>query len=206
MWKGQANKVEKLYCKYWTEFIQAIKDEKNAKDLKHDDFVQQVFDKFKKDMLRLLDEYVPETDFMSWFTSFQLKNNRDVVRYILSLYEQSITSGWTEPNFETTNIEHIYPQNNNKQTEQNNLVDNIGNLMLLERDLNSKGWNLELSKKIEIYRECDTYKQVRLVIEKYDSSKEINETWTENAIIERAKEMWWSIYEYIYWKKWFLRM
>lgn len=205
IWKQQANKVEKKYWEYAKEFIKAVNDEKDAKDPKHDDYVQQEFDKFKSELLNLLKEYVPESDFMSWFTSFQLKNNRDIVRYILSLYEQSITSWWTEPNFETTNIEHIYPQNNTKQNEDNDLVNNIGNLMLLERDLNSKGWNLPLDQKIEIYRECNTYKQVESVINTYDSSEEINDTWTENAIKERALEMGKSIYDYIY-KKGFWKM
>ena len=157
-------------------------------------------------MLQLLKDFVPKDDFMIWFTNLELKStNKDIIRYVLSLYELSITSWWTKPNFEITNIEHIYPQNVSKQAENNLLINNIWNLMLLEKNLNSKWGNLPLDEKIPIYEECNVFQQVKEIVDEYHQDKEKDIVWSESKIRDRAKRMGETIYNYIY-EKWFWKM
>lgn len=70
------------------------------------------------------------------------------VRAIFEVIERE--HGYTgELNHEKFNIEHCYPDSVDDQSEKNVL---IGNLMLLETDLNDKCKNKDLSLKIEFYK------------------------------------------------------
>ena len=198
VWKWQANKVEKVYWKYCKIFIEAIQNikENELNESEWSDHMSHKFNLLRQELRNLLNEYVPEEWFITAFSSLQLKSqNKDIIRYILSLYELSLTTWWTEPNFEITNIEHIYPQNENKQSETNNLVNNIWNLVLLEKNLNSKCGNEPLSKKISVYKENNTFKQVSEIVDYYEHNE--NDTRSEQYIQDRAKNMAKQIYSYV---------
>lgn len=202
IWKWQANKVEKIYGKYCKIFIEAIDyiKENQLDEWKWSHYMSQKFDQLRQDLRNLLNEFVPEEWFITSFSNLQLKSwNKDIIRYVLSQYELSLTTWWTEPNFEITNIEHIYPQNENKQSESNNQINNIWNLILLEKFLNSKCWNEPLSKKIPIYKENNTFIQVREIVEYYENNPD-SDTRSESYIQERSKNMAKQIYDYIQWQ------
>ncbi len=197
IWKWQANKVEKLYWKYWQTFVEAVKECENMDDSERSHYMWQKFDLLKRDLKDLLDEYANKEDFINKFTNLELKSsNKDIIRYILTQYELCLSSWWTSPNFAITNIEHIYPQNENKQSEKNNLINNVWNLMLLEKDLNSKCGNEPLEKKIPIYKQNTTYKQVEEVVEAYESQK-IDNTRSEKCIQDRSDKIANTVYDNI---------
>lgn len=197
IWKWQANKVEKLYWKYCEDFIKVINETEGMEEWERGERIQKVFDKLKREMIDLLNEYIPNEDFKNWFVNIQLKSsNKDLIRYILSLYESAITGGGKQPDFELTNIEHIYPQDDSKQTETNSLLNNIWNLSLLETNYNSEAQNKPLPDKIPIYKKS-VYKQIEEVIDMYENSSEEKNTWSEQKTNYRAGKIADEIIRYI---------
>jgi len=195
--KLQANKVEKLYCNHATNFVDAVKKCKDMEDSERSKYMGQMFDLLKRDIKALLDTNTNKEDFINKFTNLTLKStNKDIIRYILTQYELCLSSWWTIPNFAITNIEHIYPQNESKQTEKNNLINNIWNLMLLEKDLNSECGNEPLEKKIPIYEKNTTYKQVEEIVNSY-KQWDIEHTRSEKCIQERANKIANTVYNNI---------
>ncbi len=187
VWKWQANKVEKLYWNYCVEFIKAIESSQGLDDSERSNRIQKVFDKLKREMVDLLNEYVPNDDFKSWFMNIQLKlSNKELIRYILTLYESAITPWAKRPDFEFTNIEHIYPQDDSKQSESNSLLNNIWNLALLETKYNSEAQNKPLPDKIPIYKKSE-YKQIADVVTEYEWSSEENRVRSEEKTSKRAR-------------------
>lgn len=197
VWKWQANKVEKVYWNYCVEFIKALEKSKNLDESDRSERMQKVFDKMKSELIGLLNEYVPNEDFQSWFINIQLKSsNKDLIRYILSLYESAITTWAKKPDFELTNIEHIYPQDDSKQAEINALLNNIWNLALIEKDKNSRCWNKPLPEKIPIYKES-IYEQIAEVVNEYENSSDEEKSRSETRTVERAKLIAKKITKYI---------
>jgi hypothetical protein len=68
--------------------------------------------------------------------------------------------------------------------------------MLLEKDLNSKCGNEPLEKKIPIYKQNTTYKQVEEVVEAYESQK-IDNTRSEKCIQDRSDKIANTVYDNI---------
>ena len=186
--KLQGNKLEKLYWRYAEEFIVATKIEEEKDRTRA---INAVYDQFRKRLYEILPS---KAEFTEKFIELKYKNNnKPLLRYILSEYEQ-IKKGWhweTYPDFTNTNIEHIFPVTNYDDIDDD-IINNIGNLMLLSIVLNSKCGNKPLEQKIPIYAESD-FIMVKDVVNKIKENK----TRSEENITERAKEMWESLYNNI---------
>ena len=87
-------------------------------------------------------------------------------------------------------IEHIVPESSEKDKK---LVLNVGNLIILEANLNNECGNLSFEEKLSIYKKS-TYNFVKEFLKKYSKSKEI-------SIVKRSENMGRYIYDLII-KKW----
>lgn len=83
-------------------------------------------------------------------------------------------------------VEHIVPESRNKNRME---ILNIGNLIILEKNLNEKCKNGDFEEKILQYKNS-TYSSVKIFLEKYSSEEDFD-------IQERAKEIGMMLYEYI---------
>ena len=88
-----------------------------------------------------------------------------------------------------TSIEHIYPETPSIMKLKNaNLIKNIGNLVLLEDDINSKIGNKEFQSK-----KAYVLEKTKMII-----AKEVFENatdWKDNEIIQRRNNILVEIYE-----------
>ncbi len=107
-----------------------------------------------------------------------------VTKYSIRKYEEFLCNkGYYD--IKRSSIEHILPE---KSSVKNKL--NIGNLVLLEDDLNNRANNLSFKEKVEIYKESN-YKSVQEIIENFKKD------FTEFDIEGRATKMSNFIYEQI---------
>ena len=169
---------DSLYAKYAQELFRA-----NDKEQKH-----AIIKTLSKDLLNRIPE---KADFDSsfnkkvFFSSKETKQ-KNLVQYILNKIERQKNKNAI---LIQTSIEHIYPENAGSkwgQLRDESNIRCIGNLVLLDRGLNSLIGN-------------DSYQHKRNLINERSSlisTKEIflREDWNEEAIIERTK----SICDYMY--------
>lgn len=158
--------------------------------------IMNEFNKLKKEFISLLPN--DNQKFISKFVQINYssktshmdsneKRKNAITRYAIYKIEE-ILSEKNNMNFNTLSatIEHIIPESNEKGRD---LVLNIGNLIILEKNLNEECENYDLKKKLTIYRKSN-YQFVKVFLEKHSNNKEF-------IIEERAKDMGKEIYDLI---------
>mgnify|MGYP003780392609 CR=1 FL=1 len=196
--KQPGNKVEKLYSSYALRLTQIISAEE--KDEVISTKVNQLFQQLGNE----LKENIPTRDmFIRSFCEIKYKateQNRQFIKYILS----EINNFWEVTNehkidFNNVNIEHIIPQNPDTEwhldkKDIKEYVNNLGNLTLLDKDINSRAGNRSLSKKLELLR----LSQLPITKKIVEDIQNQGNTWNNESIIERQR----SLAELAYDKVW----
>jgi len=154
------------------------------------------FNKLKKEFMKLLPK--DNKKFISKFVQINYssktngmdnnqKRKNSITKYAIYKIEERLSED-NKTNFDTISatIEHIIPESNEKDRE---LVLNIGNLIILEKNLNEECENYDFEEKLPIYKKS-TYHFVKAFLKKYSKNKEI-------SIAERSKDMGEKIYNLI---------
>lgn len=144
--------------------------------------------KFSLDLLKSI--YVSDNDFEQSFSSKSFKRttrNHKIVKYIFGSIERKIFTNDIPYDSDIYTIEHILPENPNSDWDQfsdeeiNRSIFRIGNLTLLEKSLNRDVENSSFEIKKQYLIKSNSRLTQKLCQE--------NETWTENKIISRQKEL-----------------
>ena len=150
---------------------------------------------FQKDMLK--DVYVEDNEFLSSFNhksfNYSTRNNR-IIKYIFAKYEKFKEGVNINLSDEQYTIEHILPQNPGEEWGEDNydfdtLIYRLGNLCLLERNLNKDIGNEAYVRKAEIYKKS-ALKTTQAIVEDYKewNAKTINSR--QQQIGNCAKSIW----------------
>lgn len=196
--KLPGNRLEKIYSKAAQEIEKAATsmptDKRAAK-------IQSIFTSLEKEVKEIAPS---EALFKDSFTELALKNSEEsrwLTKYILGRINGHLQK--TDEfliNFNKVNIEHILPQNPDKdwkltKKEIKPYVNRLGNLTLLSQKINSKIQNSTAVKKLPELDNSELAITVRLV----ESLKAHNAKWGDGAITERQSEMADISYEHV-WK------
>lgn len=154
------------------------------------------FNKLKKKFIELLPE--DNQKFLSKFIQMNYssktngmeksqKRKNSITKFAIYKLEEKLSerNGKLFDTISAT-IEHIVPESRNQNRME---ILNIGNLIILEKNLNEKCKNGNFEEKILLYKNS-TYSSVMKFLEKYSSEEDFN-------IEERAKDIGMMLYEYI---------
>ena len=189
--KLPSNRIEKLYSNISRDLFLLVERHESQR------INSYISDKFKltiesESLLPLSDQ------FMQDFQEISLKaNNKGLIRYILSVFEQSYGSGEKMIDQTTVNIEHILPQKpglewniNSSELKQN--VNRLGNLTILLGTLNSSMSNKPIMAKIQYLAKSDLTlnKDIVKIVEQVGAwgVSEIGQR--EKILAKRANEIW----------------
>lgn len=142
--------------------------------------------------LSLLDKiYIEDNAFERAFSEKTFpynSRNAKVIRYILGAIDSSHGSQLEiDPSNDSISVEHILPHDfiekwDIDESKGNKMVDRLGNMSLLERDLNKKLQNEDYATKLPVYSRS-AYLSSKELSEKYP------EAWTEDTIVKRQQQM-----------------
>lgn len=144
----------------------------------------------KFSMLDFQPIYVSDINFENDFCTKGFKNtsrNHKIVKYILSRIELYQYQNEIDPQSDLYTIEHILPENATEEwgeftwEEINRSVYKIGNLTLLEKNLNKDAAQKAYSEKIKIYNTSNS-KITQSISENYH-------TWNEDKVSARQREL-----------------
>lgn len=154
------------------------------------------FNKLKKEFISLLPEdnqkFISKFVQISYSSKTKVMDSKQKRRNAITKYAiykiEEILSENNHLGFDTLSatIEHIIPESSDTDREY---VLNVGNLIILESNLNSECNNLNFEEKISVYKKSN-YCSVKCFLEKYSN----NETF---SIEKRAKNMAKEIYNSI---------
>lgn len=134
--------------------------------------------------------YVSDSDFEQAFISKNFKRttrNHKIVKYILGNIERRIFSNDIASESDIFTIEHILPESADENwgeftdEEINRSVFRMGNLTLLEKNLNRDIENSNFEVKKEVFKKSNS-KFTAKIIDDF-------ETWDENKLISRQRDM-----------------
>ncbi|NLE04835.1 MAG: DUF262 domain-containing protein [Crenarchaeota archaeon] len=187
--KQPGNKVEKIYSSYALKLHQIVNED--LTDESTPVKVHQLFQQLENDLKSNLP---PRDLFLKGFDGIKYKTTdqgRLLVKYVLS----EINNYWQPTNefkidYNNVNIEHIIPQNPDKswglsKTEIKGYVNNLGNLTLLDKTLNSKAGNKSFIQKIDLLRDSQLPITKKLIAEFDAGDKE----WNEEKVLQRQTEL-----------------
>ena len=140
---------------------------------------------YSREILRKI--YVEDDEFNASFETKTFPENsrsNKIIKYILGKYERF--KGGREVNFvsEIDTIEHIYPQSPSDEWEHDDLgsfIYRLGNLCLLEKNLNRDIENRSYADKIGAYKKS-SFVTTRAIPDEYPE-------WNQNNILRRQKQM-----------------
>lgn len=187
--KLPGNKVEKIYSKYAIK-IQNVIDNDSEKNIHKN--IQKIFKNIEKD---LLTEKPLKEVFISSFNDLVYKNSSQVrmlIKYILSYFNSFYRKTKEEIiNFNNVNIEHILPLNPDdswglSKKEIKPYVNNLGNLTIISKEINSKVQNKTIAKKLPDLKDSALPVTKKLIEEYFDKNKM---DWGEAEIKKRQKDM-----------------
>jgi hypothetical protein len=183
------NEVEKLYANFCKKFCESKDFEKTTNDL----------------ILSLRGKLASEEEFTSRFCEISYDSDPiQVIAYIFDRFNNynlapgervAIYDPQTGVKRKNHNVEHFLSQKPDKETTVDSatqeVLDNIGNLLVISFRANSSLGNLSPSKKIQklkgdLSRKTQNLPYVKEFVEKYGEKAE---TWDEHAIEDRAHEM-----------------
>ena len=158
------------------------------------------FSKLKTEFISLLPEdnqkFISKFVQISYSSKTKVMDNKQKRKNAITKYAiykiEEILSEKNQVEFDriSATIEHIVPESSEKDKK---LVLNVGNLIILEANLNNECGNLSFEEKLSIYKKS-TYNFVKEFLKKYSKSKEI-------SIVKRSENMGRYIYDLII-KKW----
>ena len=115
------------------------------------------------------------------------KRKNSITKYAIYKIEEKLSED-NGTNFDTISatIEHIIPESSEGDKKS---ILNIGNLLILEKNLNEECENYNLRKKLSVYKKSN-YHFVKALLKKYSDNKEI-------SVEERSKDIGIQLYNLI---------
>jgi len=147
-------------------------------------------------LIKDLNEKIPSTQLFTsnfdkklYYLSTQTKQ-KQLVQYALNKIERKRNLNAVLIN---TSIEHIYPEKHNNWVglKDNNLIQNIGNLTLLDSGLNSKIGNKIYTDKQSLIKQHSKILSTKDIFEKYDD-------WRDDQILERKELLMDELYRSVW--------
>lgn len=169
--KRGPNKVESIY----SSFSAAVRKAHSKK---------QVSELIEKKLVSPLNLLMPSyTDYEKSFLELSYSkgdhSSNVITKYVLNTISSSINS--TDCFNDNFTVEHIIPEN------KDNMTLNIGNLIMLEGNLNEKAADSEYLKKKDVYKLSSSKEAIKLIQEYSD--------WNKATITKRAKNLAFLYYE-----------
>ena len=195
--KLPGNRVEKIYSKYAVEIDSA------ARNLAGDKKTRKLNSIFSRLEAEIKNEAPSEILFLDSFSDISYKKSKEVIHlitYMLNEIDAFYKKGDEyQINPKTINIEHLLPQNPDKEWGLNKqdikgYVNKLGNLTLLSKEINGRMENAVISKKLPLLKESEIAMTKNLVT----LLEELDCHWDENQIALRHqtfaeiayKEIW----------------
>lgn len=188
------NKVERFFSLISNEFFKTSKDE--LKMIERNQF--RCIQNNSRKILDILNEYVNKDAFYESFLNLKYSSRGKplkINRYILEKYEYYIwennnkISRELDINLKNVNQEHLLPQKPQlwglTKEEVSGYVNSIGNLFLLDIELNRDAQNYILSDKINELKKSKL-ESVNLLVEKFENEKF---EWGKKEIDERTNSI-----------------
>ncbi|NOU63193.1 DUF262 domain-containing protein [Paenibacillus sp. LMG 31461] len=142
--------------------------------------------KYYKDNLPSYDIF--EDKFISLYYSKKVTSNKRIIQYILKNIEKYYLET-EELTTDIISIEHIMSES----TEDEN-IGRIGNLLPLDKSLNSLIGDVEFSKKVELYK-----KSKLVTVNNFIKEHHLAEAWEPDDILKRSKDLATLAYNHV-WK------
>lgn len=175
-----SNRVERLFSRISRD-LESLEFE-NPEDLRIER--DRIFNRFRS---TLQDLNPTKEAFVEKFVNIEYKSSsqqKTIIRRIFAIVNTTIGTG--ELTYET-NIEHILPQKPEQwdltREEIEDYVNNIGNLTLIQKQLNSRMGNKAFEDKFPLLMESEI--RINSNLDDYLD----NGNWNENSIYERAKSL-----------------
>ena len=175
---GRSSGLDLLYSKFAQELYQV-----STRQDKH-----RIINRICQELNNKIESYsdfIANVDAKLYYTKNDEKQ-KELVKYVLTKMERKKNRHSIPIK---TSIEHIYPETPSIMELKNvNLIKNIGNLVLLEDDINSKIGNKEFQSK-----KAYVLEKTKMII-----AKEVFENatdWKDNEIIQRRNNLLVEIYE-----------
>jgi uncharacterized protein with ParB-like and HNH nuclease domain len=184
--KLPGNKVERIYSRYAIKLDKIIR---NNTEKKIPGKVQSLFSDLEKE---LKDEKPSYETFKESFLDITYKNSsksRMLIKYILNEIDNYFRkTGEEKIDFSNVNIEHILPQNpdekwNLTKKEIKEYVNNLGNLTLVSKKINSKVQSKIIREKISEFKKSSLPIMGELVKE----LESLNYAWDKDTILKRQE-------------------
>ena len=177
---GRSSGLDTMYSKISREIY--IAQDKHSKHNIIDIMIKKL-----KEKLPSIEQFESKIDSRLYFSSLNTKQKK-LVQYVLKKIEYEKQNY----NVDLINIslEHIYPEKFDKNWSkiEPNYIQNIGNLVLLDTDINSLIGNKSYNDKKSIIIDKSTLITTKEVFEKH-------ENWTKEDIKDRRNELIKSLYE-----------
>ncbi len=186
--KLPGNRVEGIYSNYARKLEGVVRTTPQNRITRS---VQSLFTELQN---QLIDEKPPEDYFKDKFNEIKYRrssSSRIFIKYLLSKINNFFaTTDEFKIDFVNVNIEHVLPKKPSKKwgltkDEIHDYVDQLGNLTLLDKRINSSIGNDSLNKKIEGLSKSQL-QITKMLVEKI---KNDGDKWDLNSIKERQNEM-----------------
>jgi len=187
--KQPGNRVERIYSRYAKNLQDII--EKNFSEKTRTSKIQTIFNELA---LELKEERPGIELFIESFQDLKYKNSdvgRSIIKYTLS----KINNHWEitkekKIDFLNVNIEHILPINPDKEwnltkKDISSYIDVLGNLTLLDKNINSKAGNKTIDKKISDLQISELKINQKLL----EFIAQNSNKWNKDVIFQRQKEL-----------------
>lgn len=172
---NRSSGLDQFYSKYSRDLLNSV--DKQSRHIVIDSFIQSLDGKLPKK-----EPFSANFDSKLYYAS-KFPKQKKLVQYILNKIE--FKKQQKNAQFFNMSIEHIYPENpkaNVWKPMDNNLISNIGNLVLIDSFLNSKIGNIDYkNKKAKILQESQ-------IISTKDVFEQ-NDNWSDIEIIKRRNEL-----------------
>ena len=178
---GRSSGLDTMYSRISRDLYDA-----EDKHLKHK-VIDEMVNKLKVKLPNKA-QFEAKIDSRLYFSSKNTKQKK-LVQYVLKRLEYE-KQNYNIELFDIS-LEHIYPEKFDKFWEDINIeyIQNIGNLVLLDKDINSKVGNANYDKKKEIILEKSTLLTTKEVFEKYTN-------WNKDTINARRDSLIEKLYEF----------
>ena len=178
---GRSSGLDTMYSRISRDLYEAT-----DRHLKHN-VIDKMIDKLKE-KLPNIEQFKAKIDSRLYFSSKNTKQKK-LVQYVLKRLEYE-KQNYNIELFDIS-LEHIYPEKFDKYWKDIDIkyIQNIGNLVLLDKDINSDIGNKKFEEKKKIILEESTLLTTKEVFEKYSN-------WDEESIKERKNMLIEKLYEF----------
>lgn len=191
--KLQAVRVERKYSHYARKIENLNHQEISPKGRTQE--LDKILREMQIELSTLKDEFVIKENFIIRFCAelqySTSKKKKDLLRYVLVKINDYFNEGTGELmiNSRMTNLEHILPQKPEQwgfeSGEIEEYVNNIGNITILSKKLNSIASNKPLNKKLSILSESE----LAITLDLVNFIEMNNFEWNEELINKRSKHL-----------------